>query len=93
MRAEAPSHHYGVPRNHPCTAPARQTAHTTTPKAHARSWLPNRPAQDWPAFICFYVTLRQQDYALLMGAVALFLVLAIVMYVTRRVDWYARDAG
>jgi inner membrane protein len=40
-----------------------------------------------------YITLRQQDYALLMGAVALFVVLAVVMYVTRKVDWYARDAG
>jgi inner membrane protein involved in colicin E2 resistance len=29
--------------------------------------------------------LRQQDYALLMGAIALFIVLAIVMYVTRKV--------
>ena len=28
-----------------------------------------------------------------MGAIALFVVLAIVMYVTRKVDWYARDAG
>jgi inner membrane protein len=40
-----------------------------------------------------YITLRQQDYALLMGAIALFVVLAIVMYVTRKVDWYARDTG
>lgn len=40
-----------------------------------------------------YITLRQQDYALLMGAIALFVVLAVVMYVTRRVDWYARDAS
>jgi inner membrane protein len=40
-----------------------------------------------------YITLRQQDYALLMGAIALFMVLAIVMYVTRKVDWYARDAS
>ena len=39
-----------------------------------------------------YITLRQQDYALLMGAIALFIVLTIVMYVTRKVDWYARDA-
>jgi len=30
--------------------------------------------------------LRQQDDALLMGAIALFIVLAIVMYVTRKVD-------
>ena len=41
----------------------------------------------------FYITLRQQDYALVMGAIALFIVLAIVMYVTRKVDWYARDAS
>ena len=44
-------------------------------------------------YLFLYITLRQQDYALLMGAVALFVVLAIVMYVTRKVDWYARDAG
>jgi inner membrane protein len=40
-----------------------------------------------------YITLRQQDYALLMGAIALFIVLAVVMYVTRKVDWYARDSS
>ena len=40
-----------------------------------------------------YITLRQQDYALLMGAIALFIVLAAVMYVTRKVDLYARDSG
>src|SRR5215211_5608019 len=39
------------------------------------------------------ITLRQQDYALLMGSIALFVLLAVVMFVTRRVDWYARDAG
>lgn len=40
-----------------------------------------------------YITLRQQDYALLMGSIALFIVLTVVMYVTRKVDWYARDAS
>jgi inner membrane protein len=44
-------------------------------------------------YLFLYITLRQQDYALLMGAIALFVVLAIVMYVTRKVDWYARDAS
>jgi inner membrane protein len=44
-------------------------------------------------YLFLYITLRQQDYALLMGAIALFVVLAIVMYVTRNVDWYARDAS
>lgn len=40
-----------------------------------------------------YITLRQQDYALLMGTIALFVVLAVVMFVTRKVDWYARDSS
>jgi inner membrane protein len=40
-----------------------------------------------------YITLRQQDYALLMGAIALFVLLGAVMYVTRKIDWYARDSG
>ena len=44
-------------------------------------------------YLFLYITLRQQDYALLMGAIALFIVLAIVMYVTRKIDWYARDAS
>ncbi|HEX2052608.1 MAG TPA: cell envelope integrity protein CreD [Actinomycetota bacterium] len=34
-----------------------------------------------------YVLLRNEDYALLMGSVGLFLVLGTIMYVTRRVDW------
>ncbi len=38
-----------------------------------------------------YVILRLQDYSLLIGTAGLFLVLALVMYVTRNVDWYARD--
>jgi inner membrane protein len=45
------------------------------------------------AGVFLYITLRQQDYALLMGAIALFVVLAIVMRVTPEVDWYARDAS
>lgn len=45
------------------------------------------------AYTFLYITLRQQDYALLMGAIALFVLLAVAMYVTRRVDWYARDQG
>ena len=36
-----------------------------------------------------YVLLQLEDYALLLGSVGLFAVLATVMYVTRDVDWYA----
>lgn len=36
-----------------------------------------------------YLLLRNEDYALLIGSVGLFAILAAIMYVTRRVDWYA----
>lgn len=35
-----------------------------------------------------YVLMRQEDYALLVGAVASFAAIALVMYFTRRIDWY-----
>ena len=35
-----------------------------------------------------YVLLMNEDYALLIGSVGLFLILAAVMFVTRRVDWF-----
>jgi inner membrane protein len=35
-----------------------------------------------------YVVLASQDYSLLLGSVGLFLFLAIVMFLTRRVDWF-----
>lgn len=38
-----------------------------------------------------YVALQLQDYSLLFGTTGLFLVLASVFYVTRHIDWYARD--
>ncbi len=36
-----------------------------------------------------YVLLNNEDYALLVGSVGLFLILAGIMYLTRRIDWYA----
>lgn len=39
-----------------------------------------------------YFVLRSQDYALLAGTVALFVVLALLMFCTRRIDWYALGA-
>jgi inner membrane protein len=38
-----------------------------------------------------YVILQLQDYSLLVGTAGLFIVLAIVMFATRNIDWYARD--
>jgi inner membrane protein len=36
-----------------------------------------------------YVLLNLEDYSLLMGGIGLFGVLAAIMYLTRRIDWYA----
>lgn len=36
-----------------------------------------------------FVLLNLEDYALLMGALGLFAVLAAIMYLTRKIDWYA----
>jgi inner membrane protein len=36
-----------------------------------------------------YVLLQLEDYALLVGSLSLFLILAAVMWATRRVDWYS----
>jgi inner membrane protein len=38
-----------------------------------------------------YIALQLQDYSLLFGTAGLFVVLAVVFYVTRNIDWYARD--
>jgi inner membrane protein len=35
-----------------------------------------------------YILLQNQDYALLMGSTGLFAIMAAVMYLTRKVDWY-----
>jgi len=35
-----------------------------------------------------YILLQLQDYALLMGSIGLFTVLASVMYLTRQIDWF-----
>jgi inner membrane protein len=40
-----------------------------------------------------YLLLRLEDYALLAGSVGLFLVLAGVMYLTRRMNWYKLKLG
>ena len=36
-----------------------------------------------------YVVLQLQDYALLMGSLGLFVVLATLMYLTRKIDWFS----
>jgi len=36
-----------------------------------------------------YILLQMQDYALLMGSIYLFVILALVMYLSRNIDWYS----
>ena len=40
-----------------------------------------------------YILLQLEDYALLMGSIGLFVVLALVMYMTRKIDWYGLHAN
>lgn len=40
-----------------------------------------------------YLLLRLEDYALVSGSIAMFVVLAFVMYITRRMDWYNLQLG
>jgi len=39
-------------------------------------------------YIYLYVLLQLESYALLMGSIGLFVILATVMYLTRDIDWY-----
>ncbi len=39
-----------------------------------------------------YMTLKAESYALLAGSIGLWVVLAAIMYLTRRINWYARTA-
>ena len=36
-----------------------------------------------------FLILQLQDYALLMGSIVLFVILALVMFLTRKIDWFA----
>ncbi|MCH8872711.1 cell envelope integrity protein CreD [candidate division KSB1 bacterium] len=40
-------------------------------------------------YALLYVVLQLQDFALLMGSIGLFIILAIVMYITRSIDWFS----
>jgi inner membrane protein len=40
-------------------------------------------------YLFIYSIIQMEDYALLMGSVGLFVVLAVIMYLSRKIDWYA----
>jgi inner membrane protein len=39
----------------------------------------------------FYSLLQLEDYSLLLGSIGLFIILATIMYLTRKVDWYGDE--
>ena len=51
-----------------------------------------RASRRWPCsrgvYGLIYVLMRLEDFALLVGAVASFIGLAVAMYLTRNLDWY-----
>ena len=40
-----------------------------------------------------FIVLQLEDYALIMGSVGLFIILAMVMYITRKINWYEIETG
>ncbi len=44
-------------------------------------------------YVFLFTILQLQDYALLLGSIGLFIALAIVMYLSRKVDWYSNLNG
>jgi inner membrane protein len=43
------------------------------------------------AFI--FVIIQLQDYALLIGSIGIFVILGLVMYFSRKIDWYSLKLG
>jgi inner membrane protein len=40
-----------------------------------------------------YLLLRLEDYALVAGSIGLFLMLAVLMFLTRKIDWFELKMG
>jgi inner membrane protein len=40
-------------------------------------------------YLFIYSIIQMEDYTLLMGSIGLFIVLATIMYLSRKIDWYA----
>lgn len=40
-----------------------------------------------------FILLQLEDYALVIGSIGLFLILGMIMYLSRKIDWYSLDEG
>jgi inner membrane protein len=43
------------------------------------------------SYVLLYAVLNAESYALLIGSIGAFMVVALVMYITRKLEWYAPD--
>jgi inner membrane protein len=43
------------------------------------------------SYILLYAVLNAESYALLIGSIGTFVVIALVMFLTRKLDWYGQD--
>ncbi|MBB6327349.1 inner membrane protein [Algoriphagus iocasae] len=41
-------------------------------------------------YLFIFVIIKQQDYALLIGSIGLFVALALTMFISRKIDWYKK---
>ncbi|MDR1176209.1 MAG: cell envelope integrity protein CreD [Treponema sp.] len=64
---------------------------------YSRSLLPSR-GKSWYmglvvtlSYVLLYAVLNAESYALLIGSVGTFFVIALVMFLTRRLEWYGED--
>ncbi len=42
-------------------------------------------------YMYLYIVLQLEDYALIMGSIGLFLILSVIMFITRKIDWYSLE--
>ncbi|HOZ83635.1 MAG TPA: inner membrane CreD family protein, partial [Bacteroidia bacterium] len=42
-------------------------------------------------YVFVFSIIQLQDYALLLGSIGLFIVLALVMYLSRKINWYGSE--
>jgi inner membrane protein len=44
------------------------------------------------SYTFIFVIIQEQDYSLLIGSIGLFLIIALLMYFSRKVKWYSESA-
>ena len=60
---------------------------------HRFKWGALLSAVQMISYVFLYGTLQAEDYALLIGSIGLFMVVALLMFITRKIDWYDIRSG